>query len=182
MDKKSFLILLSCTLIAGFLGALIAIYSLKPRPVRIVPPMFGEFRRPPRPGDFEDAMERQEKIFERDMKFFDKFESDMDDLIENSPNAAGFIQMNNAGLKTIETPKEYKIEIDLKPFGKNEKNVNLKIKGNTVKISAGYKSDDKNNYSSSQFYQALSLPGRIDAKAVKRVRKGDILTIIIPKR
>lgn len=186
MDRKKFLILLTCTVIAAFLGAFFASFLALggPRaPHRPLPPAFmGEPQKPPMPGEFENAMEKQENILDRDMEFFDRFDSDMEDLIEHSPNAAGFIQMNNIGLKTMETPKEYKIEIDLKPFGGNAKNVDVKVRGNIIKISAGYKSKDKNNYSSSQFYQAMTLPAKIDSSAVKQEKQDDLLIITIPKK
>lgn len=182
MDKRNFLILLTCTVIAAFSGAFVASVMMSKPPIPPPPSFLGQHQPPQIQGGFENAMEQQEKIFERDMEFFDRFESDMDDLIEQSPNSAGFIQMTNAGLKTSETPNEYKIEIDLKPFDKNEKNVNVKIKGNTVKISAGYKTKDKTNYNSSQFYQSITLPSKIDASAIKKEKQGDLLIITIPKK
>lgn len=185
MDKKNFLILLSCTVIAAFLGAFLAsslIFNKKPVPPPMPAQLQKKYSRPQIQGGFENAMEHKEEIFEREMDFFNRFESDMEDLIEHSPNMAGFIQMNNVGLKTIETPNEYKIEIDLKPFGKDTKNIDIKTRGNTVKISAGYKSKDRNNYNSSQFYQAITLPAKIDSNVIKKERNGDILTVIIPKK
>lgn len=185
MDKKNFLILLTCTVIAAFLGAFFAsslISNRRPPHPPMLEEMQGHHNRPQIQGGFENPMEQQEEIFDRDMDFFNRFESDMEDLIEQSPNTAGFIQMNNAGLKTTETPKEYKIEIDLKPFGADAKNVEIRSRANTIKISAGYKSKDKNNYSSSQFYQAITLPAKIDSNAIKKEQSGNILTVIIPKK
>lgn len=185
MDKKSFIILLASTIIAAFLGAFIAsaVFSDKPKPYRpLYRPMTKQRQVHLKPNEVENVFEQQEEMLERDMRFFDRFDSDMDDLIKRSSNSTGFIQMNTAGLKTEETPSEYKIVVDLKPFGNNEKNVSVRTRGNVLKISAGYESNEKNNFNSSQFYQALTLPTKIEPRTIKKEIKGNRLTIIIPKK
>lgn len=168
MDKKHFIILLLSTITAAFLGAFWAVHLSRPP-------------HPPLGMKTPIQLEDQEKIMEQQEEFFEKFNHNFDDFIEYSPAGASFISMNNTGLKTEETKDAYKIMVDLKPFNNDEKNVHVKIKGNTVHISAEYNSKDKNNFSSSQFHQALMLPSKIDTEEIKQEKQGDSLVIILPK-
>lgn len=183
MDKKDFSILLVSTIVAAFFGTFIASFivfgGIRPHKSEMHPFM-GE--RPPAPQEFEKMMEHQEKIFEKDMRFFDRFDSDMEDLIERSPNMAGFIQMNNSGLQVEENPKEYQITLDLKPFNSDPANVSVKLQRNTLKISAAYESKDKVNFKSSQFFQSITLPYSIDKNSLKEEVKGEKLVITLSKK
>lgn len=177
MDKKNFTILLISTVVAAFLGAFIASFVVlkEHRQPRLVPFVSAGVQPP-------ISYDEQEKIMEQQEKFFNKFDSDFDDIIKHSPAKAGFIYMNNSGLKTEETKDQYKIIVDLKPFNNDEKNVDVKVNGRTVSISADYKSKENHEFSSSQFHQTLMLPQKIDESAVKKERKGDSLIITIPKQ
>lgn len=169
MDKKNFTILLVSTVLAAFLGAFWAVYLSRPPhpPLGMSSPM---------------PIAEQEKMMDEQEEYLEKFNHDFDELVEHSPARGSFISINNAGLKTEETKNMYKIIVDLKPFNNDEKNVIIKVKGNTIHISAQYKSKDKNEYSSSQFHQALTFPTKINDKAIKQEKKGDSLIITIPKK
>jgi len=92
------------------------------------------------------------------------------------------LKPENATLRTEETPKEYKIIIDLKSFGSDEKNVNFKADNNRVIISAKYKNDkDKHSYSSNSLYESFGLPEKIDSSKIIKEKDGDHLVITIPK-
>jgi|GEM_PF-3028209 len=92
------------------------------------------------------------------------------------------LKPENATFRTEETPKEYKIIVNLKSFGNDEKNVNFKADKNRITISAKYESNkDKNSYSSSSFFESFGIPGKIDNSKIIKERKGDNLIIVIPK-
>lgn len=169
MDKKHFIILLLSTITASFLGAFWAVYLSKPPhpPLGMTTPM---------------QSEEQEKFIEQQEEFFEKFNHNFDDFVEHTPANASFIAMNNIGLKTEETKDAYKITVDLKPFNNDEKNVKVKIHGKTVSISAEFKSNDKQNFSSSQFHQTLILPSKINTKEIKQEKLDDSLVITLLKK
>lgn len=168
MDKKHFIILLLSTITAAFLGAFWAVHLTKPPhpPLGMKTPM---------------QLENQEKIMEQQEEFFEKFNHNFDDFVEHTPASASFIAMNNIGLKTEETKDAYKITVDLKPFNNDEKNVKVNVHGKTVSISAEYKSNDKEDFSSSQFHQTLMFPSRIKTEEIKQEKQGNSLIITIPK-
>lgn len=168
MDKKHFIILLLSTITAAFLGAFWAVHLSRPPhpPLGMKTPM---------------QLEEQEKIMEQQEEFFEKFNHNFDDFVEHTPANASFIAMNNIGLKTEETKDAYKISVDLKPFNNDEKNVDVKTHGRTVSISAEYKSNDKQNFSSSKFHQTIMLPTKIETDEIKKEKKGDYLLITLPK-
>lgn len=92
-----------------------------------------------------------------------------------------FDTKNYSNIKTEETNDFYKITIDLKPFDNDSKNVNIKVKNNKVTISAQYQLKNKNEFNSSQFYQSLTLPEKIDTKDIKQEIQKNYLIITIPK-
>ncbi|MDD3013242.1 MAG: Hsp20/alpha crystallin family protein [Candidatus Gastranaerophilales bacterium] len=93
------------------------------------------------------------------------------------------LKPENATLRTEETPKEYKVIINLKSFGNDEKNVSFKTDKNRITISAKYKNEkDKNSFSSTNFYESFGLPGKIDNSKIIKEKNGDNLVITIPKK
>lgn len=178
MNKKQFSILLISIVLAAFLGAFAASVFVFGNRQPAPPAGFGPAYIGDKPMMPDEILEHQKKLFDN----FEKINDDIENVVEHSPAGAGFVFVNNKGLKTEETKDAYKIIVDLKPFNKDEKNVDVKTLGNSIIISANYKSKDKNEFSSSQFYQSLSLPIKIDEKTVKKVKQGDSLVIIIPKK
>lgn len=160
MNKKQFIILLFSTCIAAFFGAFIAFHTV------MLPA-------PPPPIMDTNEMAKQ-----------------TEDFMNQPPMPADFMVFGNSflnagnvtSIKTIETKDSYLIKIDLKPFNNDPKNVDVKVKGKHVSISANYKSKTKNQSSSSEFYQSLTLPSKIDDKAVEQKQEGNFLVITIPKK
>lgn len=160
MNKKQFIILLFSTCIAAFFGAFVAF-----RMVTMPPP-------PPPIMDTNQIVKQNE------------------DFMNQPPMPANFMVFGNSflnagnvtSIKTEETKDGYLIKINLKPFNNEPKNVDVKVKGKHVSISANYKSKTQNQSSSSEFYQSLTLPSKIDDKAVTQKKEGNFLVITIPKK
>lgn len=186
MEKKNFVILLVSTALAAFLGSFLAPFFIftihKPM---MPPPPHPFFERgpmhPPTPQDIDRTIKQNEKMMEEQEEFFDKMEDNFVDKMGTPPGQAHFIHINNTGLKTQETKDMYKIIVDLKPFDNNQKNVDVKIKGNSITISAKYESKNKNDFSSSQFYQSMTLPSKINPNGIKQQKEGNSLIVLIPK-
>jgi HSP20 family molecular chaperone IbpA len=122
----------------------------------------------------DDFFKNADKEFDRLFK-----ESQMFPVIRFNNN---LLKPENATLRTEETPKEYKIIVNLKSFGNDEKNVDFKADKNRFTINAKYKNDkDKNSFSSTSFYESFGLPGKINDSKITKERKGDKLVITIPK-
>lgn len=90
---------------------------------------------------------------------------------------------NYATIKTENNPTDYKVIINLKSFGNNEKNVNVKTEDNRLTIQAKYENKDKNHHlhNSSSFYQTVGLSEKINPSKIIKEKNGDMLTITIPK-
>lgn len=190
MDKKKFLILLFSTVSAAFIGSFLASYLI------LAPHNFGPWFMPqnsPRMMDGNALDQQMERRIERQQELVADMSDDMDDdkndFMARPPVPVNFPifgnNVFNAGnvttIKTEETKDAYKIKINLKPFNNDLKNVKVKISGDKVSISAQYKSKDKHEFKSSQFYQSLTLPKKIDVKTVKQEKEGDSLVVTIPK-
>ncbi len=122
-------------------------------------------------------------------EMFDLFDKQVREFFNESRNLQRklykqqpFGSSNFSSVKTEETEKEYKITLDLKKFGNDEKNVNFELKNNTVTISAKYENRGQENYyNSSSFYKSFSLPSKVDANNVKKIIENNKLIFIIPK-
>lgn len=190
MERDKFIILLASTVIAAFVGAFAASFmiNLGGRPAK--PYFFPHMVERPLHSDldpgFGGGMEQNEKMLEDQEKMLDKLddslENSMEEGIEHAARHGGFFFMRTSGLKTQETKDLYRIIVDLKPFNNDMKNVDVRVKGKNITISAKYKSKNKNEFSSSQFYQTLTLPMKINVDAVKKQKQGDSLVILVPKK
>ncbi len=124
-------------------------------------------------NDMLDMFDKQFKDFFNESKDFQR------KFYQHNPfNKSGF-----ESVKTEETTDEYKIILDLKKFGNDEKNINFELKNNIVTISAKYENREEGNnyYNSSSFYKSFRLPNKVDAKNVKKIFKNNKLIFIIPK-
>lgn len=195
MDKKNFVILLIGTIIAAFLGAFLAslfIFRInRPQHLAFVTQDTATSQIPGMETymSLEDT-DKTDKIIQDQQKFFDKVNKDFANFMKQSPITQGAIFVSNNKLnienasfiKTEELKDVYKITIDLKSFNNDPQNIDLKVKGNTITISAKYKSKNKNELSSSQFYQTLTLPSKIDTNNIKQHKEDNSLVITIPKK
>lgn len=179
MERQKFIILLASTVIAAFLGAFVASVFVNGGHRR----HYNQFDVTPLPPvDFANVMQQHQKMMDQQEKFFDKMNDDIEDSIEKTSGYSSFGFMSNAGVNVQETKDLYKIIIDLKPFNNDTNNVDVKINGHNAVISAKYKSKDKNDYRSSEVYQSLTLPSKIDLKSIKKQKEGNSLVISIPKK
>lgn len=160
MNKKQFIILLFSTCIAAFFGAFIAFRM-------VIPPS-----PPPMIMDTNDIAKQSEDFMNQPPMPVDFT------VFGNSFLNAG----NVTSIKTIETKDSYLIKVNLKPFNNDPKNIKVKVKGRHVSISANYKAKTENQSSSSEFYQSLTLPSKIDDKSVEQKQEGKFLVITIPKK
>jgi len=192
MDNKKFLIVLAGSVVAVFLGAFLAFWILFGNVHKHYQTSFidnGIFPRAIAMDNPDDYFPRIDKMIENQQKLFNKINKDFEELMNVNPAPSGFMflgsnkinNQNSASIKTEESKDSYKITVDLKPFNNDEKNVDLKVKDNIISISANYQSKDKNEFSSSHFYQSLTLPAKLNVKDIKQEKQGASLVITIPK-
>lgn len=163
MEKKKFIILLLCSVSAVFLAAFLSFYLV-----------FGNMTKNYHLNYIDQSFEEHNNIVKEMEKNFGSLTIlDLNNISNN------YIANNNA--KIEELKDSYKITIALKPYNNDPKNVNFKIKNNNVTISTKYKSEEKNNYSSSSFYQSFNLADKLDSKKTTKIVNKHNLIITIPK-
>lgn len=183
MENKRFLILLLSTILAAFLGSFIAGRAVAKK--AYVQPVF-----PPIVASSPDDISKEiNAMMENHRRIMDKMNKDMDAMMKEASDSANYVTVNSkvstgsyTGIKTEETPSGYRITIALNSFDNNPDNVKIEVKGNKVIISAQYKSSDKKESTSSQFYQSLTLSEKIDENSIKKHQEGKFLIIEIPKK
>ncbi|EKE04225.1 MAG: hypothetical protein ACD_20C00095G0004 [uncultured bacterium] len=181
MSKNSkFLLVLGLGFIAVFLGSLTAFFIVFGQIAKNTDLSYitaGSFSRDfstvnlPDSDIFTDIDSKINEIFKEVQSFSPKMNFQHNLNFSTTPT-----------IKTENNSNEYKITVDLKSLGNDEKNVNLDIKDNRITISAKYenKKDDK-ILNSSSFYQSFSLSEKIDVSKVKKEKQGNNLIIAIPK-
>lgn len=183
MEKRKFLILLLSTILAAFLGSFVAGRAVAKKACvqsTFVPAVVAS------PDDISKEINA---MMENHRKIMDKMNRDMDAMMKEASDSANYVTVNSkvsegsyTGIKTEETSNLYKITIALSAFDNNPDNVKIEVKGNKVIISAQYKSSDKKESTSSQFYQSLTLSEKIDENSIKKHQEGKFLIIEIPKK
>jgi len=133
-------------------------------------------------SEVNQSFDQSEKMLEDQDEVMNQVNKEIEDSIDHAPPLVPFVTVMNSGLKAVETNNSYKISIDLKPFNKDVKNVDVQLKGNKVFISASYKSKNNREFSSSSFRQVLTFPVKVDSLKVKQQKTGDFLVITIPKK
>ena len=191
MENKNFFIVLFSSVLAVFAGAFFAFFAVFGNIHKNYQTSFFSDRFIPITiANRNDSLPQFDKIFEKQQKLVDEINKDFDNLMNQNLVPAGFMFLghnntgygDSTGIKTEEMKDCYKITVDLKPFNKDEKNVDVKVKDSTISISAKYQQKDKSKFSSSQFYQALTLPGKLSSKDIKQQKHGDSLVITISKK
>lgn len=183
MENKRFLILLLSTILAAFLGSFIAGRAMAKKAQ--AQPDFMQTA-----VVYPDEMTKQfDMMMQNHQRIMEKMNKDMDAMMKQAADSANYITVNSkvstgnyTAIKTEETKDNYKITIALSSFDNNPDNVKIDVKGNKVVISAQCKSSDKKESSSSQFYQSLTLPEKIDVNLIKKHQEGKSLIIEIPKK
>lgn len=187
MSKKRFIIILISSVSAVFIAGLLVFFFI-----------FGNIAKNSPSHHFNNSLYTNDmffteidKKFERQQKYMEEIDRDINKLINKSFNekTSSFWNINNKfttikDIKTInkeENQNEYKITIDLKPFNNDKNNIDFKIKDNIVTVSGKYQQKDENNYSSSSFYESFNLTEQIKIKDIKEKEEKHKLIIIIPK-
>ncbi len=149
--------------LAAFFGAFLAVYfvtdSMMHRYFIPLPPPSMDNR------DVDDFLRQQDRM--------------MRDFVKNRPSMNPFMA-GPVKVQTFQDDGVYKIIIDLKPFGGDEKNIKLDVTEYSVKISGKSDKKGKNGEKEISFMQSFSLPHKIDVDDVKTEKKGNDYIIILP--
>ena len=138
-------------ILATFIGAFLAFYAAVDITLhRFMEPTYN-FRR------MEKMMQKQQKNLEKmDARFMENpFEPKMAPMLVN----------------LVKEANEYKIIVDLKPIGENEKNVNVKLDDNIVTVSGAidkkeHHREDIMNFSQSYYLDEKLLPDKISKEKI----------------
>lgn len=188
MDKKNFLHLLLAVVVTIFFSIFFSFWFFfgRNKNQEYINP---ENNVPTAVINANDSFKQMNKMIENQQKYFDQINQNIDDSTTQGNRSANFLfagnnllnMENSASIRTEELKDSYKITVNLKPFNNDPNNIDLKVKGNRITISAKYKSKNKNEFNSSQFYESLTLPSKLDAGTIKKQKEGSNLIIVIPK-
>lgn len=161
-EKKHYWLKAIGIIIATLIGAFLAFYLVADITFnRMLSPEYNIRR-------MEKMMRHQEKTFQKlDEKFMDHpFEPKMAPMLVN----------------LVKETNEYKLIVDLKQLGGDEKNVNLKIddKDNVVTVFGEVEKTIKNNERILNFSQSFYLDDKIDKNNITKEKKGNKYIITIP--
>lgn len=109
------------------------------------------------------ALKQQEKMDKQALKHREKFEKE----------TSGFIHVE-------QTPDEYRIIIDLRPFNNNEKNIEVKTSNNTITINAAGETNNRNKQEIIRYSQTFAFGEKIDANEITKTRDGNNYIITVP--
>lgn len=150
--------------LAAFFGAFLAVYFVADTELHkycmqaVTPPAI-------KVDDLDDILKEQDRM--------------MQDLTKYKPAVNPFF-INPVKLQTFQENNDYKIILDLKPFGGTDKNIKVDVKPTSVKISGNSDKNDKNIENRISFSQSFSLPQKVNVKGVTKVKNGDRYVITIP--
>lgn len=189
MSIMKFFIMLICLIIAVFLGAFSAFYTIFGYLPNYNHLKLSSNTIPKIESKTEIPFSQVDKMIENQQKFINNLNEDFQNYMSQSfpqnplvSNNTMFMQNVSANFELKELKEAYQIKINLKPFNNDEKNVNVKINGNKIAVSAKYQSKSQNAANESNFYQSLTLPTKIKENNIKKQKEGDFLVITIPKK
>ncbi len=148
-------------ILATFLGAFLAFYFA-------VDLTFNRMMNP----DYQ--IKKMEKMMKHQEKRMHKFE---DRVMQDNPFEPRMAPML---VNLVKESDEYKVIVDLKPLGGNEKNVNVKLNENIVTVSGEVEKNDRHGEKIMNFSQSFYLDEKLNADKMTKVRKGDKYIITIP--
>lgn len=147
-------------IIATFIGAFLAFYFA-------VDMTFNRMMNP------EYQIKRMEKMMRHQERSFHRYENKlMDNPFE--PRMAPML------VNLVKEADEYKIIVDLKPLGENEKNVNVKLNDNVVTVSGEMDKKERHGEKIMNFSQAFYLDEHLKPDKMTKERKGNKYIITIP--
>ena len=117
--------------------------------------------------------EYQIKKLEKTMHKIEKFD---DKMMENP-----FVpKMSPMLVNLVKEASEYKIIVDLKPLGDNEKNVDVSLKDNVITVSGDMQQKELRGEKIMNFSQAFYLDEKLISNKISKVKKGNKYIITIP--
>lgn len=185
MEDKKFFITLGTSAFAIFLGAFFAFLAVFGHIDRISTHTNSNIFMPMAVAQSPNFSEL-DKAIARHQKMINEMDRDFENLLSYQTSTPYHkIQYKSPNVETIKTEKtqdNIKVIIDLKPFNKDPKNVNVTVKNQTVSIEAKYEAKDKNAYDSTSVFQSFKLPEPINEKNIIKAVNNDVMTITIPRR
>lgn len=118
-------------------------------------------------------MQKMERDMIKQEKQFDKEMRKNFNIPRNMSENSGFInveRMNDA----------YKINIDLRPFDNNEKNVEVKTEGNSIVINAAGERSNNRKQEIVRYSQTIGFTEDIKTDKITKVRQGSDYIITVP--
>lgn len=155
-ENKHHLLKVIGVIIATFLGAFLAFYL-------VVDLTFGRMFNP----------EYQIRKMEKTMNNIQKF----DEKMMESPFVP---KMSPMLVNLVKESNEYKIIVDLKPLGNNEKNVDIKLENNIVTVSGDMEKKELRGEKIMNFSQSFYLDEKLMLNKVIKERKGNKYIVTIP--
>ena len=117
--------------------------------------------------------EYQIKKLEKTMHKIEKFD---DKMMENP-----FVpRMSPMLVNLVKEASEYKVIVDLKPLGDDEKNVDVSLKDNVITISGDMQQKELRGEKIMNFSQAFYLDEKLITNKISKERKGNKYIITIP--
>lgn len=147
-------------IIATFIGAFLAFYLAIDLTInRMLSP--------------EYHIKKMEKMMQKQERSFHKFE---DKMMDNpfEPKMAPML------VNLVKEPNEYKIVVDLKPLGGNEKNINVKYDNKLVTVSGEMEKTTKHEEKIMNFSQSYYLDEDVNIDKMTKEKKGNNYIITIP--
>lgn len=117
--------------------------------------------------------EYQIKKLEKTMNKIEKFD---DKMMENP-----FVpKMSPMLVNLVKEASEYKIIVDLKPLGDDEKNVDVSLKDNVITVSGDMQQKELRGEKIMNFSQAFYLDEKLISNKISKEKKGNKYIITIP--
>ena len=116
---------------------------------------------------------KMEKMMRHQEKKFHKFEEKM---MENpfEPKMAPML------VNLVKESDEYKVIVDLKPLGGDDKNVNVKLNDNIITVSGEVEKSGRHGERIMNFSQAFYLDENVNADKMNKKKKGNKYIITLP--
>lgn len=121
----------------------------------------------------EYQMKKMEKMVQKQERNIQKFE---DKILDNpfEPKMAPML------VNLVKEADEYKIIVDLKPLGGNDKNIDIKLNDNVVTVSGEMEKKELRGEKIMNFSQAYYLDEKVKFNEITKERKGNKYIITIP--
>ena len=148
-------------ILATFLGVFLAFYF-------VADMTFNRMMNP----DYQ--IRKMEKMMQHQEKKFRKLENRVMQENPFEPQSAPML------VNLQKEPGQYKVIVNLKPLGGDEKNVNVKLDDNIVTVSGEVEKNDKHGEKIMNFSQSFSLDEKLNSDKMTKERKGDKFIITIP--